>query len=188
MVLDYTNYTWSTIINNRRYNILDNVGYNKMERLKTILLFFLLPLGLLAQPKNTISQILMPYQSSKYFDLGFGYRYTRQILPRIAIYGSATFANHRLPNEGYINNHWKYTGGIIRHALPDSLGFVYYGIGICYSTYGDMYITMGDWPDSIFNPWSFELLVGHRFPHNVSVGIGFDFIKNEGLVTIGYSF
>lgn len=142
--------------------------------------------------KNNISLCLMPFQSSQYFDLGAGIKYSRHVEGSLGVYASTVFVPvHRLDKGGYINNHIRSAAGIIAF-LEKEYGSsidVSVSAGLVHSNYGERYIPESlRWDHSMFNPISFELGVASKFQSHLTIGVRFDFVKVESSIDIGFSF
>jgi hypothetical protein len=156
--------------------ILDN-----NSKMRIALILVLLAFGICNAQKNTLYVSLQPV------DMGVGLRYDRVITKKIGVYSSIAYGNYRLPYEGYIKDHIRAVIGGLYYLKPDRYIKPSFGIGLIYSYYGDRYITIADFEDSVLHPFSFELGINTKI-RRFAAGVRYDPVKNESAVDIGITF
>ncbi|MBP7509380.1 MAG: hypothetical protein KA807_16330 [Prolixibacteraceae bacterium] len=121
-------------------------------------------------------------------DFGIGLRYDRHF-GNNGVYTSLAKGRYRLPDGGYINDHYKASLGYMRQ-LPLKTNkpvHDYALIGLTYHTYGARQYGEGIINEKVFKPISFEVGVGANI-FRFKYGIRFDILKHEGSIDFGFTF
>lgn len=133
--------------------------------------------------KHAISFVFQPT------DLGIGLRYDNKITPNIGLYSSASWGNYRLENAGRLNDHFKFSMGIVKYIpnIEDREIKNVFSAAVTYHSYGEMNESCPEIPEKTFFPISLDLGAGIIIKR-ISTGILADFFKREGSVYIGRYF
>jgi len=150
--------------------------------MKTIMVLIFLCFGICNAQKNAF------YISFQPVDFGLGLRYDRKLTNDVGLYTSVSYGKFRLPHGGYIKDHMRYVAGGLFYLKEYHNTRPSFGVGIIYATYGERYITMPDFPNSVFDPISFELSFNTYCWERFAIGVRFDFLKNESALDFGWRF
>ena len=110
-------------------------------------------------------------------ELGIGLRFQTH-----NIYTSATYGNYKLPDNSFVDDHYKIAAGIVKKTHYDGYN-TFISFGASFHSYG---ISEGITEDA-FAPISAEFGAGASYQH-FTIGFVFDPLKGEGGIFTGINF
>ena len=126
------------------------------------------------------------YLSLQPVDFGIGIRFDKKIFSN-GFYLSYTRGSYGMGEGFYIHKHQKFTVGLLQYISQDEFPGSAFSIGLCYNTYGN-YNAPPNMTDKALDKFSFELGAKTSFTKRLSIGLRYDFYRNESSVDLGINF